>query len=336
MQIEMTLPPIEKLIAGDKTYSAINLYGSQCGLNDFAVWNYGVLSSSRKTNDGRCAGYIWSSSDDSDGDVRAVNQYGDEYWDNHHKRELGARPALPKSVIQSIWPDAIRPGRVIYGLQSVTFAKYLTDVENKSQIDKLENLFQQNKLTKFDAGLDARIIDTEYSSFTSDSMFLSDGEMYIRKIANPYDDDSVTADGRAIKDGDVGYFTPKPVEFFDTGDDDLLSVYGMTANVPFNNKRYDGNFHNTVMYRFLNNVLLPQMLMFANLRMDAENPRDVATHNKNVSHNIYVLMLAMRELDKIRESGAATDAEIAAEFARAVGKGGIPPFVEKLLGMKIK
>ena len=139
-----TLLTAEQIWDND-AFESIKEYGTATAVTDLAVWLGALLSSSAITSDGLRSGYLWSSSAYGGGDVRTVDEDGDEDWNEPDGRELGVRPALPSSSILNR-PSEARPTRKIGKLQVYEHGEYPQGFASEDIQKALESAYKSKNL----------------------------------------------------------------------------------------------------------------------------------------------------------------------------------------------
>jgi hypothetical protein len=233
-------------------------YGRKVGMSDLAVLLGGAVSSSNTTtSDGQRSAYVWSASSFGDGDVRRVHDDGGRYYCYPHERLLGARPALPSSVASSIRLSEAKPSRKISGVDVVEYGEYPQTIADESITRELEQAFSKNQLQKtgkiynFDSEK-SKAFDKPFNA-KEHAEYQHKGKKYIRVEAQPRDDDSVLSTGHKPQAGEACWIEVQPIEWLKDPSGMMVARQALFAGVQFDrNKRYDGKFENTDMYRYLN------------------------------------------------------------------------------------
>lgn len=271
----------EKQIWGDDQgngqLQVMKSYGTKTGMSDLAIALGGYMGSD-KTSDNQRSGYVWSASSDGDGYVRFVHDGGDRDFCSPRKRLVGARPALPSSVASSIKPSEARLTKKIGHVQVVEYGEYPQTIAPENVNKELEQAFSKGQLgttgkkytfygEKSDA-YDKPFKAKEYAEYQYN------GKRYIRVEAQPYDRNSVLSNGRLAKNGEKCWIEVQPIEWM--VEPDKITINGretdnpnaglwlarqaLFSGVQFDSKnRYDGNFENTDIYRFINGPFLKEM-----------------------------------------------------------------------------
>ncbi len=261
---------------GDGQLQVMKNYGTKTGMSDLAVLLGGAVSKSNATtSDGQRSAYVWSASSDGDGDVRNFRDVGDRDICNPRKRLVGARPALPSSVASSIRlsdssPEALAKGEAIRGEpirdangqviwnDVILFGEYPQKIADKKITRELEQAFSRNQLQKtgktytFDS--EKRDAYDKPFSAKEHAEYQHKGNRYIRVEAKPCGDDySVLSNGKKPQTGEVYWVEVQPIEWLRDPSGICVARQALFAGVQFDrNKRYDGKFENTDMYRYLN------------------------------------------------------------------------------------
>ncbi|MDX2073797.1 MAG: hypothetical protein SFX19_05460 [Alphaproteobacteria bacterium] len=265
----------EEQIWGDKALQLMKDYGTKAGMSDLAIVLGGPVSNSNKTSDNQLSGYLWSASSDGDGYVRGVHVVGVRGHYYPGKRLLGARPALPSSVASSIKPSEARLTRKISGVQVVEYGEYPQTIAEETVTRELEQAFSKGQLQKtgktytFDS--EKRDAYDKPFSAKEHAEYQHKGKRYIRVEAKPYGgDNSVLSNGKKPQAGEACWIEVQPIEWLKDSSGMLVARQALFAGVQFDrNQRYDGNFANTDMKRYLQNHFAKEMVAGRNVAAPA-------------------------------------------------------------------
>ena len=264
----------EDQIWGDKALQVIKSYGTKTGMSDLAVVLGGIMGSSSKTSDNQRSGYLWSASSVDYVYVRTVLLDGDRYYINPLKRLAGARPALPSSVASSIKPSEARLTRKIGDVQVVEFGEYPQTIASESVTRELEQAFSRGQLqtTGKKYTFDGEALDAYDKPFKAKEYaeYQHSGKRYIRVEAKPYDNDSVLSTGRKPQAGEACWIEVQPIEWLKDPSGVMVARQALFSGVQFDrNQRYDGNFANTDMKKYLANYFSKEMAAGRNISAPA-------------------------------------------------------------------
>jgi hypothetical protein len=246
-------------------------YGTKTGMSDLAIVQGGLMGTTgAKTSDDQPAGYVWSASSYKDGNVRIVYYYGDRYTYVPSRRSVGARPALPSSVVSSIKPSEVRPTREISGVQIVEFGEYPQTIAPENIGNELEQEFLRGQLQTTDKtytfdgeannAFDKPFKPEEYAEYQHN------GKRYIRVEAKPYDDDSKLSNGRKPATGEPCWIEVQPIEWLKDPSGVMVARQALFSGVQFDrNNGYDGNFAGTDMKKYLQNHFAKEMVAGRNV-----------------------------------------------------------------------
>jgi hypothetical protein len=255
-------------ICDDKALQVIKSYGKKVGMSDLAVLIGGAVSSSNATtSDGQRSARVWSASSYDDGGVCAVNEDGDRNFSSPLRRDGGARPALPSSVASSIGLSEAKPSRKISGVDVVEYGEYPQTIADENITRELEQAFSRNQLQKTGKtyNFDSEKRDAYDKPFKAkeNAEYQHKGKKYIRVEANPYEydnDHSVLSNGKNPKTGEVYWVEVQPIEWLRDPSGICVARQALFARVQFDRKKkYDGNFENTDMARYLNQYFWKEM-----------------------------------------------------------------------------
>ena len=264
----------EDQIWGDKALQVIKSYGTKTGMSDLAVVLGGIMGSSSKTSDNQRSGDLWSASSVDNALVRSVHYDGgrDHYYP--YKRLAGARPALPSSVASSIKPSEARLTRKIGDVQVVEFGEYPQTIASESVTRELEQAFSRGQLqtTGKKYTFDGEALDAYDKPFKAKEYaeYQHSGKRYIRVEAKPYDNDSVLSTGRKPQAGEACWIEVQPIEWLKDPSGVMVARQALFSGVQFDrNQRYDGNFANTDMKKYLANYFSKEMAAGRNISAPA-------------------------------------------------------------------
>ena len=276
MSMDITLLK-EEQIWGDKALQALKSYGTKTGLSDLAIVLGGAIGGSSKTSDNQLSGYVWSASSDGGGYVRGVHDVGDRDGWYPDRRLVAARPALPSSVASSIRLSEAKPSKKISGVDVVEYGEYPQTIAEENITRELEQAFSRNQLQKTGKtyNFDSEKRDAYDKPFNAKehAEYQHKGKKYIRVEAKPYDydnDHSVLSNGKTPKAGEVYWVEVQPIEWLRDPSGICVARQALFAGVQFDiNKRYDGNFANTDMKKYLQNHFAKEMEAGRNVSVPA-------------------------------------------------------------------
>ncbi len=246
----------EEQIFGDKALDIIKKYGTKAKITDLAVIRGGYLNSDEGT------GYYWTKDQYDSTSARVVVTDGDRYRLNVSSRFGGCRPALPYSSIQSICSNVVRDSDGIptvmcgeYPQRAVGVKmQYVLNTEcNNGRLNKTGKnyTFDSRKYNDYNNGFSPEVYDEyEYQ-----------GKKYIRvKVNSHYDRETfqLPQSNWSCKDGDYIWIEVSPVEWIvDEKADLAIAKNILVAGIRYDDgNKYDGNFENTEMYKYLNKYMV--------------------------------------------------------------------------------
>ncbi|MDX2113134.1 MAG: hypothetical protein SFW63_05335 [Alphaproteobacteria bacterium] len=290
---------IDQEIWGDKALQVMKAYGTKTGMSDLAVLLGGAVSnSSATTSDGQWGAYVWSASSDAFGLVRAVNYYGDRGFNNPSGRLLGARPALLSSVASSIRlsdssPEALAKGEAIRGEpirdangqviwnDVILFGEYPQKIADENITSELKGL-SEAQLEKMETGktytFDSEKRDAYDKPFNAKQYpeYQYKGKKYIRVEAKPDGEGySMLSNGEQAQAGQTYWVEVQPIEWLRDPSGICVARQALFAGVQFDRKKkYDGNFENTDMYRYLNTHFAQEIIPSQSLKQSQAKDKD--------------------------------------------------------------
>lgn len=257
----------DEQIFGSNQLDIMRKYGTACAITDFSILLGGYVSSNCYTSDGSTGkdrtGWWWTRSSNGDNDARAVYSIGCRYCYYVTSRDVGARPALPYSLISSISSNGVRGAS---GIKEVEYGEYPQTIVSESNSVILERLYNSGGL-----------IITE-KQYPTDSVNLNDtntkfkvrrhveysynGKKYIRFVADANCSDRILSDGRTIQLKEAYWVNVEPITWLvDERTNIALCKKIIFSGVQFKNKRdYDGDFDRTDIKQFMDTCFAREII----------------------------------------------------------------------------
>lgn len=236
--------------------------------------------------------YSWTKTKGTDNKVGLIDFTGDYSEADSNYFGVGIRPVLklPGRV------DKVFPGVKPYydgQCEFVELGEYPQNISADMDF-LLESSYKENKLKK--TGRVFHInnqICEEYYGFN--------GKKYIRYKVDLRFYSSVYIHRRFEKEnGDYVWVKVVPVRWLVDKTDTLISEYNLLSGVSFSMDGYDGNFENTEMYDFLNNVMFRDMFQdYLTKKEDAKDELKKEEVKKESKDNILQMIRGL--LDKTKE-----------------------------------
>lgn len=258
----------EEQIFGNNQLRILRKYGKKCAITDFSILLGGYVSSNSYTSEGNSlknrTGWWWTKSSDGVNVAQVVNYDGRRRCIYVHHRSVGARPALPYSVISSIFSNGLRG---IDDLLEVEYGEYPQWVVTANESNVLEDLFQNHNLK------------ATGKSYTTDSILLHEintrfqgrthveyeynGRKYIRFVADSNSFEETISDGRKVKVGKPYWVRVEPVKWIvDEETEIALSKYILFSGVQFHYERnYVGDFNTTDIKNLWTNLFQKKLFL---------------------------------------------------------------------------
>ena len=257
----------EEDIWGDRALEVIQAYGTKVGISDVAIALGTMMGSGTQNSAGVASGLAWSASSNIYGHVRSVDSYGDKDYSFHpDNRKAAGCPALPFSTTSKIRPDNVRAMRLANNktVQICEYGFYPQTVVPKSVSQELEALYQKHtlKTTGKTYTFDSAELDAYSTGFTPRNCaeYSFAGKKYVRIEGKPYDSDSILSDGTSVQKGQAYWFEVQPIEWLVDPKGMWVSRQALFAGIQFDTKeKYDGNFANTAMYKYLQQYFAKEM-----------------------------------------------------------------------------
>ncbi len=258
----------EEQIFGSNSLDIMKKYGTACAITDFSILLGGYVASNSYTNEGCSgkdrAGCWWTKSSDGDNDARAVNGLGLRDWGRVTIRIVGARPALPYSLlISSISSNGVR---VANGIKEVNYGEYPQTIVSDNDARILEEFYKRGNLK------------TTGKSYTTDCVSYRDtdikfkarkhveyeynGKKYIRFIVDENCDGQFLSNGRSVQFGSECWVEVEPIIWLvDERTNIALCKKIIFSGVQFKNQRnYDGNFDKTDIKQFMDTCFAKEIM----------------------------------------------------------------------------
>lgn len=173
---------------------------------------------------------------------------------NPQARYVCARPALSYSSITSLCKNPVRSRK---GILEVEYGEYPQTIVNEKFSLILEKEFIKGNLNQT-----GKTYTTDSVEFTSEGYlpfqpkahieYEYKGKKYIRVIGNSNCDGEVLSDGRTIKSGEFYWVAVEPIKWIiDERKNIALSKKLLFAGVPFDDKKYEGDFESTIIKQYM-------------------------------------------------------------------------------------
>ena len=251
---------------GSKKLDIFEKRGTKAAITDFAIALGGYVSSGSHIDSdpslkGR-TGWYWIKSDDGDNDARAVSNTGDRYDRSVTNNDVGARPALPFSSINTIPTNGVS-GKYetdVDGVKFVYNGYYPRTAPAKGIQDKLNMLSgriewnRKNMIPKLVEVPD--IIDYDGKTIKTKWIdgYRHNGKIYVRMESKR---NVQFSNGENYLVGDSVWFEVEPVKQLISETKKCLIPEEITfSGVPFSFTRdyKTENFERTPIYKFANDI----------------------------------------------------------------------------------
>ncbi len=279
MKKELTLLT-KKEVCGDSNNSgmldSIAHYGSIACLTDLAIltddYVYDDLYSSqqKKTLKERPS-YYWTQTDDGDGDVIVIDDDGYAQNDTRLSTQIAIRPVL---VFDEKYDEiSANVDDEVWNVELYEYPQYAPDIEIQ---EELEALFCDDKLVMTDKTYPLPSdLTSENIGFSNYEEYEYKGKRYIRYfISNKKHFSAVLSNGKRYYNNEYVWIEVSPVVWLaGRKSKKFVSKRCLLAGVKFNIEKYDGNFVNTNMKKYLDTYMLDSILIHGNIRMNGKkNP----------------------------------------------------------------
>lgn len=257
IQDEMTFLNRDQIFGSD-ALSLFKHYGTKCAITDFSILLGGYVDNDNTVTDDRgdhLTGWWWTSSSFSGEGARVVSWDGTENWDYVNRRDGGARPALPYSLISSLSSNEVRVKR---GIKEVTFGEYPQWIVDDSLASELESQYNGSFLeeTGKTYTTDSVEYDKNHTGFQAMEHieYEYQGNKYVRVLGGYNGQGETLSDGRKIPLENPYWIKVEPITWIvDENANIALSKYILFAGVQYDlEKDYEKDFSKTNIKKFLN------------------------------------------------------------------------------------
>ncbi len=195
--------------------------------------------------------------------ARAVDNDGNGYLYNVNLRYVGARPALPYSLIQNISSNEVRGrGQII----EVDYGEYPQSILRASEEADFERAFQSDRINRTGKKYTTDSVNyQEYSrSFVAREHmeYEYNGKKCIRFVADGNCSGQTLSDGRKIEEGKAYWVLVEPITWLvDRVSNIALSKKLIFSGVKFqNNNNYQGDFERTDIKQFIDTCFAKEIV----------------------------------------------------------------------------
>ena len=197
---------------------------------------------------------FWTKTSYLDCFVIVIEQHNNYTFKNSNNKNFSIKPVIKlPGRVDKVFPN-IKVKYSFYDYHFVELGEYPQDLYYEFLDKSLEELQKTNSITK--TGKTYHINNQDYKEYK-----FQDGTKAIYyKIDLEDKQYSFFNERHMFKNGSYVWVKVIPVKWLvDDKTDTLISGYGLLSGVRFNKDGYDGNFENTEMYDFLNNVMFKDM-----------------------------------------------------------------------------
>ena len=267
MKNEMTFLTKEQ-VEGIDQLDILKKYGTKCAITDFSLCLGGIHYGSYKTIEGETTGVYWLFSTEEGETTLAVDEEGDISGEDTHERYIGGRPALPYSSIKN---SAISVTSPISGVKEVIYGEYPQTKVDETLSNELEKNYSKGSIKKTGKTYSTDSVNYDYYGFSfaprSHDELEYNGKKYIRIIGDYNAMDITYSDGNTIKKGEPFWVAVEPIKWLvDEKANIALSKKILFSGVQFyNGDRYDGNFNNTDIKKFMDKYFSKEIVQGVDL-----------------------------------------------------------------------
>ena len=251
----------------DTQLDIIKKYGTKCATTDFSILLGGYITEDYYTSEG-CTkkdrtSMWWTKSPNRCGTVCIVGARGINDWEYATTRKVGARPALPYSLIQSKCSNIVITNK---GIKEIEYGEYPQTIVDENYSHELEKVYNNGNLRttgkKYATdSISNEAIKNSFSARTH-TEYEYNGSKYIRFVVDSNYNIDVLSDGRTIKKGKAYWVRVEPITWLvDEKTNIALSKKILFSGVQFkNNKNYNGNFSETDIKQFMDNYFSKEIV----------------------------------------------------------------------------
>lgn len=284
----------ENQILGDNALSVLKKYGALTALTDFAVVRGGCAGDYyHLTSEGDHTGYVWLAESAGTG-VLILDTLARLDDTSPRERRIAARPVLPSSETSKIRPSAVRTVKLKNEKQVkiCEYGEYPQDVVSGKLKEALEEAFEFEKYNKPSAlqktgkkyTFDKTDIDNRRQMFQKEECieYMYNGHKYIRIEGNP-GKSSIMSNGKEVQRIRPYWLEVKPIEWLmDEPSGIWVAKKALFAGIQFDNKnKYNGDFAQTDMKKYLDNYFSKEMLNSQELQESQEMQDSYETEDEN-------------------------------------------------------
>lgn len=257
----------------------LNKYGPKAKETDLAkltgsVSERSILDYDDPNEERAC--YQWTSTNTREGNVRIITYDGDERESYSQERCIVIRPTLQSfAIFSKLYSSRVKGDKGTYEAEYGEYPQYAASKELQQVLNKeLENYSSGFRLVRnrancklkktgrtytFDSRgpLEPQNDREKFSPVVYDE-YEYKGKKYIRvKMNYGGSDDVELSNGCKYSDGDYVWVEVSPVKWLiDEKTKTLVSKYGLLSGIRYDRYRYNGNFEQTEMYKYLNKYMV--------------------------------------------------------------------------------
>ena len=238
-------------------------YGRECAITDFNILLGGKISKNCYTSEGiniANRSTVYYTKTDDIGNVLVSLEKFNSY--NPLEELFSSRPIIKYDNLDDYSSKLIFSKN---GVCEIEFGHYPQMVVDKMHNDNLERLYNLNKLNVTNNKYDASNCDiTNY--YLDEYEYL--GNKYVRFVADEVSCkyNNLLSNGSKIKEGCVYWIKVEPIRWLvDIKSKTLICKKALFSNIYFHNRRYYGDFNDTLIYKYLNSEFKREILQNVSL-----------------------------------------------------------------------
>ena len=268
---EVTLLSREQIF-GDNKLNIFNKITPQTMITDFSILlGSGVCLSYFGGNKKNQYGNYFTKTNYGYSNIYYISYFADLFKSNFSDYNIGIRPIISYSKIKNnILNEIINED----GITEVEYGEYPQYAVNKELQIKLEELYQNGKLTETNKiyTTDSRKYDEYDKDFLPQDYieYEFDDKKYVRVKANTYHIDFhpfILSNDEEYVNGNYVWVEVSKVKWLvDEENDIALSKYVLVSGIQFDNREeYTGDFENTNIYKFLNTYFIKDIQVYIDI-----------------------------------------------------------------------
>lgn len=242
---------------GKKKMEVFKKSGAKAAITDFAILTGGYVSSNYyvpgKNELEDRTGYYWTQTKEDEMNVNIVNEDGDYHLADLNFFPCGCRVALN---LEDEWENFFETNSLNLNIKEVEYGYYPQKAVTKEFQQELDSAFANDKIIP--------LKNTYTSSFGQYSAYEYKNKKITRVQVVPVfgHDEVLLSNGEIYQNNDYVWIEILPIKWHVFEKEKiLLSEKIICAGLEFSKEEYRGNFDDTSIYTFINNILFKEALV---------------------------------------------------------------------------